>query len=91
LDSIKINDIIQELYKLCTMVLPEKTTWSIDEIHTRIYSNKSVDKSQSFQTLKQELTRLEDKGAVVLVDEYQSITLVAPKLSELLVDTISKI
>jgi hypothetical protein len=91
LDSIKNNDIIQELYKLCTSVLPEKATWSIDEIHTHIYSNKSVDKSQSFQTLKDELKRLEVKGAVVLVDEYRSIKLVAPKLSELLADTISKI
>jgi hypothetical protein len=73
------------------VVLPEKATWSIDEIHTHIYSNKSVDKSQSFQTLKNELQRLEVKGAVILVDEYRSIRLVAPKLSELLADTISKI
>ena len=82
---------MQELHKLCMVVLPEKSTWSIDEIHTNIYSNKSVDKSQSFQTLKNELKRLEVKGAVVLVDEYRSIKLVAPKISELLADTISKI
>ena len=91
MDSINNNDILQELHKLCMVVLPEKATWSINEIHTHIYSNKSVDKSQSFQTLKNELQRLEVKGAVILVDEYRSIRLVAPKLSELLADTISKI
>lgn len=91
MDSNNNNDIIQELHKLCMVVLPEKATWSIDEIHTHIYSNKSVNKSQSFQTLKNELKRLEEKGAIILVDEYRSIKLVPPKLSEMLADTISKI
>jgi len=34
---------------------------------------------------------LEDNGAIILVDEYRSINLIGPKLSELLDDQISKI
>jgi len=91
LDPIHNNNIVHELYKLCTVVLPEKVTWSIDELHSHINSNKSVEKSHSFQTLKKELKRLEDNGAIILVDEYRSINLIGPKLSELLDDQISKI
>jgi len=91
LDPINNNNIVHELYKLCTVVLPEKASWSIDELHTHIYSNKSVEKSHSSQTLKKELKRLEDNGSIILVDEYRSINLVGPKLSELLDDRVSKI
>lgn len=37
MNSQEEEDVIFELYKLRSTVLPEKNTWSIDEISTHIY------------------------------------------------------
>ena len=77
------NDIVFELYKLCTVTLPEKNTWSIDEIYDHIFSKSQLQKTETIDELKETLKMLEEKGAIIFADSFNSINLVAPKLSEL--------
>ena len=83
------NDIIFELYKLCSAVLPEKTTWSINEIAVHISSNlKLTSKTELVDNrLKQILKELEQKQAVIFVDGFEAFNLVEPKLLELVNDS----
>ncbi len=83
------NNIAYELYKLCSVKMPEKTTWSIDELYDHLCTHSSEEKSITLQGLKDELKGMEEKGAVILVDGYNSINLVGPKLSELFDSCIS--
>lgn len=82
------NNIAYELYKLCSVTMPEKTTWSIDELCAHLCTHSSGENLISLEGLKEELENMEEKGAVILVDGYNSINLVGPKLSELF-DSIS--
>jgi hypothetical protein len=82
------NDIIFELYKLCSAVLPEKTTWSINEIAVHLSSNlKLTSKTEFVDRLKQILKELEQKQAVIFVDGFEAFNLVEPKLLELVNDS----
>ena len=76
------NNIAYELYKLCSVKMPEKTTWSIDELYDHLCTHSSEEKSITLQGLKDELKGMEEKGAVIFVDGFNSINLIAPKLSE---------
>ena len=81
------NDIIFELYKLCSAVLPEKTTWSIDEIAVHLSSNLELTtKKELADKLKQILKELEQKQAVIFVNGFEAFNLVEPKLLELVND-----
>ena len=81
------SDIIFELYKLCSAVLPEKTTWSIDEIAVHLSSNLELTtKKELVDNLKQILKELEQKQAVIFVNGFEAFNLVEQKLLELVND-----
>ncbi|MBA3750323.1 MAG: hypothetical protein H0X03_05425 [Nitrosopumilus sp.] len=77
------NNIIYELHKLCSVILPEKTTWSIDEIYNQLFQDPKYEKQETTEILKKQLKSLEGKEAVIFVDGFNSINLVEPKLLEL--------
>jgi len=78
------NDVISELYKLCSVVLPEKTTWSMNEIAVHISTNlKLTNKTELVYRLKEILKELEQEQAVIFVDGFEAFNLVEPKLLEL--------
>ena len=89
MNSTLTNNIAYELYKLCAVEMPEKATWSIDELYKHVSNPSSEEKSFTLEGLRNELKSLEEKGAVILVDGYNSINLVEPKLSELFDSRIS--
>ncbi|MDQ4073373.1 MAG: hypothetical protein M3162_03610 [Thermoproteota archaeon] len=68
---------------MCSSVLPEKSTWSIDEIYNKLYGDSENEKQKTLENLKAGLKRLEEKGAVIFVNDFESISLVEPKLFEL--------
>jgi hypothetical protein len=76
-------DIIFQLYKLSSVILPEKNTRSLDEIYKHLYPQSNLQKSDAMHRLKMTLRKLEEKQAVIFVDGFNSISLVEPKLSEL--------
>jgi hypothetical protein len=77
-------DIIFELYKLSSVVIPEKNTWSLDELLERfIIESETTDKSEIVDRLKQILNELEQKQAIIYVNGFQAFNLVEPKLLEL--------
>ncbi len=78
-----LNNFIYELHKLCSVILPEKVTWSIDEIYNQLYHDDKNEKQQTMETLKKDLKSLEEKEAIIFVDGFNSINLVEPKLLEL--------
>jgi hypothetical protein len=80
----QLNNIIYELHKLCSVVLPEKVTWSIDEIYNQLNRDDKNEKQQIIETLKKNLKSLEEKEAIIFVDGFNSINLVEPKLLELI-------
>jgi hypothetical protein len=77
------SDIIFQLYKLSSVILPEKNTRSLDEIYKHLYPQSNFQKSDAMHRLKMTLRKLEEKQAVIFVDGFNSISLVEPKLSEL--------
>jgi hypothetical protein len=77
------EELIFELYKLRSTVLPEKNTWSLDEISTHICNNSTWNKTELVDKLKVILDKLEEKQAVIFVNGYKAINLVEPKLLEL--------
>ena len=77
------SDIIFQLYKLSSVILPEKNTRSLDEIYKHLYPQSNLQKSDFLSRLKMTLKKLEEKQAVIFVDGFNSISLVEPKLSEL--------
>jgi len=83
------NNIAYELYKLCSIKMSEKTTGSIDELYTHVFTHPSEENLISLQGFKDELKGMEEKGAVIFVDGFNSINLIAPKLSELFDSRIS--
>jgi phosphatidylinositol kinase/protein kinase (PI-3 family) len=77
------SDIIFQLYKLSSVILPEKNTRSLDEIYKHLYPQSKLQKPDLLSRLKMTLRKLEEKQAVIFVDDFNSISLVEPKLSEL--------
>jgi hypothetical protein len=77
------QDIIYELYKLASVILPEKSDWSIDDLYNHIYKNSESKKSEDLQKLKDILKNLEQKQGVVFKDGFNSIDLIESKLREL--------
>ena len=77
------EDIIFELYKLSSTVLPEKNTWSIDEISAHISSKFKLSQTELVEKLKVVLNKLKERQAVIFVNGYKAINLVEPKLLEL--------
>jgi hypothetical protein len=79
------DEIVSDLYKLCTVVLPEKSIWSLDELYTSIYNETESDAALPvrMEELKQVLRDLEQKQAVIFVDGFKSINLVRPQLEGL--------
>jgi hypothetical protein len=63
--------------------LPEKNTRSLDEIYKHLYPQSNFQKSDAMHRLKMTLRKLEEKQAVIFVDGFNSISLVEPKLLEL--------
>jgi hypothetical protein len=76
-------DIVFQLYKLSSTILPENNSRSIDEIFKYLYPNSNLRKSELFDRLKETLKKLEEKQAIILMDGFKSISLIEPKLSEL--------
>jgi hypothetical protein len=77
------SDIIFQLHKLSSVILPERNTRSLDEIYKHLYPQSNFQKSDAMHRLKMTLRKLEEKQAVIFVDGFNSISLVEPKLSEL--------
>jgi hypothetical protein len=80
------DEIIYELYKLSSVVLPEKNTWSIDEISLHLSTTESnIPKKTEITVfrLKNILKKLEGKQAVIFVNGFKAFSLVEPKLLEL--------
>lgn len=77
------NDTIFELYKLSSVVLPEKGAWSIDDISAHLYPNSKLQKIEIGDRLKVILKKLEEKQAVIFINEFESFKLVKSKLLEL--------
>jgi hypothetical protein len=77
------SDIIFQLYKLSSVILPEKNTRSLDEICEHLYPQSNLQEPDLLSRLKMTLRKLEEKQAVIFVDGFNSISLVEPKLSEL--------
>jgi hypothetical protein len=77
------SDIIFQLHKLSSVILPERNTRSLDEIYKHLYPQSNLQKSDAMHRLKMTLRKLEEKQAVIFVDGFNSISLVEPKLSEL--------
>jgi hypothetical protein len=77
------SDIIFQLHKLSSVILPEQNTRSLDEIYKHLYPQSNLQKSDAMHRLKMTLRKLEEKQAVIFVDGFNSISLVEPKLSEL--------
>ncbi len=78
------NDTIFELYKLSSVVLPEKGTWSIDDIFAHLYPNSKLQKTEIVDRLKVILKKLEEKQAIIFINGFESFKLVTPKLLELM-------
>lgn len=77
-------EIIYELYKLSSVVLPEKNTWSLDELASRLCMIESnLSKTELVDKLKLILNELKEKQAVILVNDSKVYSLVEPKLLEL--------
>ena len=82
------DDIIYELYKLSSVVLPEKNTWSIDEVVSHLAADGSSLEKTRIVTgqLKNILKNLEEKQAIIFVNGFEAFNLVEPKLLELVND-----
>jgi hypothetical protein len=78
------NDTIFELYKLSSVVLPEKGTWSIDDIFAHLHPNSKLQKTETIDRLKVILKKLEEKQAIIFINGFESFKLVTPKLLELM-------
>ena len=86
--ELKDDDIVYELYKLSSVVLPEKNTWSMDEVLSHLDADGSRLKKTRIVIgqLKNILKRLEEKQAVIFVNGFDAFNLVEPKLQELVND-----
>ncbi len=84
------DSLVYRLQKLCSSVLPEKSTWSIDEIYNKVYGDSEYEKQKTLENLKEDLKILEEKGAVIFVNDFESISLIEPKLFELMAMDRSK-
>jgi hypothetical protein len=81
--SVNEQSIIYELYKLASVILPEKADWTVDDLFNNIYKNSESKKPENLQNLKNVLKNLEQKQAVVFKDGFNSIDLIESKLREL--------
>lgn len=77
------NDTIFELYKLSSVILPEKGTWSIDDISAHLYPNTKLQKTEIGDKLKVILKILEEKQAIIFINGFESFKLVKSELLEL--------
>ncbi len=77
------NNLVFDLGKLCSAILPEKQTWSIEDIYNELYGASEIEKEEAIENLKKILKDLERKGAVIFVNGFESIKLIEPKLLEL--------
>ena len=68
------NNIVYELHKLCSVILPEKANWSIDEIYNQLFRDSGYEKQETLETLKKNFKSLDEKEAVIFVDGFNSIT-----------------
>ena len=86
--DLKDDDIVYELYKLSSVVLPEKNTWSMDEVLSHLDADGSRLRKTTIVVgqLKNILKRLEEKQAVIFVNGFDAFNLVEPKLLELVND-----
>jgi hypothetical protein len=77
------DNVVFELYKLCEVVLPEKDTWSIEEIFKHLYPNSQLQKTgKTFEELKEILIELSERQIIILVDKgYDRFKLLKQKLS----------
>lgn len=82
------DDIIYGLYKLSSVVLPEKNTWSIDEVVSHLAGDGSSLEKTRIVTgqLKNILNNLEEKQAIIFVNGFDGFNLVEPKLLEVVSD-----
>jgi hypothetical protein len=78
------QDIIYELHKLSSSILPEKADWSIEELYNLIFKNTEPKKPEELEKLNDVLKNLEQKQGVVLKDGFNSIDLIESKLAELI-------
>lgn len=78
------HDIIYELYKLSSTILPEKADWSINDLFNHSFRDSSSKRPEEFQKLKEVLKDLEKKHAVVFKDDFNSIDPIESKLRELM-------
>ena len=83
------SDIIFQLYKLSSVTLPEKNTRSLEEIYKHLYRQSNLHRADLLSRLKMILKKLEEKQAVIFVNGFTSISLVEPKLAELVDVSIS--
>ncbi len=81
--SINEHDIIYEIYKLASVILPEKADWSIDDLYNQVFKTTESKKPADLQKLKEVLKKLEQKNAVVFKDGFNSIDLIESKLVDL--------
>lgn len=78
------QELIYELYKLASVILPEKADWSINDLYNQIFKNSESRKSDDLQKLKDVLKNLEQKQGVSFKDGFNSIDLIESKLGELI-------
>lgn len=81
--DVKHQVIVYELYKVASVILPEKADWSIDDLCNQVFKNNESKKVEDVNKLKELLKKLE-KNAVVFKDGYNSIDLVESELASLI-------
>jgi len=89
-NNLDTEQIVYEIYKLRSAVLPEKNTWSIDEISERLSAEYQISRSELDDRLKVILKELEDKQAIIFINGFKAFSLVEPKLLEFLNASKSK-
>lgn len=78
------NQIIYELFKISSVILPEKNDWSLDDVLNRLSTTlESTNRAELGERIRKVLKDLEQKQAVIFVNGYDAFNLVEPKLAEL--------
>lgn len=82
--DINEQDIIYELYKVSSSILPEKADWSIDDLYNQVFKNDESMKPEEIDKLREILKKLEKKNAVIFKDGFNSIDLIESELGSLI-------